>query len=93
MRFLEEAAQLGELTVLLWPDELLGHQTGKLPQFPLVERLYFLQAVRYVSRVILFSENSEPNSLPEADGFRPRCGWMRKTRPTGREPNIADNMA
>ena len=53
MRFLEEAAQLGELTVLLWPDELLGHQTGKLPEFPLAERLYFLQAVRYVSRVIL----------------------------------------
>ena len=52
LRFLEEAAKLGELSVLLWPDQMLQKLTGKTPKFPLAERLYFLNAVRYVSRVI-----------------------------------------
>jgi cytidyltransferase-like protein len=52
LRFLEEASKLGELSVLLWPDATLQKLTGKLPKFPLAERLYFLNAVRYVSRVI-----------------------------------------
>ena len=64
LRFLEEAAKLGKLTVLLWPDETLLTQTGRPPKFPLVERLYFLEAVRYVSRVIPLSELANPNELP-----------------------------
>jgi cytidyltransferase-like protein len=52
LRFLEEAAKLGELTVLLWSDEVLEKLTGQPPKFPLAERLYFLQAVRYASCVI-----------------------------------------
>src|SRR5208283_6073727 len=52
LRFLEEAAKLGELSVLLWPDETLQKITGKAPKFPLAERNYFLNAIRYVSRVI-----------------------------------------
>jgi cytidyltransferase-like protein len=52
LRFLEESAKLGELTVLLWPDETLKKLTGGAPKFPLAERKYFLNAVRYVSRVV-----------------------------------------
>ena len=51
LRFLEEAAKLGELTVLLWPDSLLEKINGQPPKFPLAERNYFLNAVRYVSKV------------------------------------------
>ncbi len=51
LRFLEEASKLGELTVLLWPDETIQNSTGKSPKFPLEERLYLLNAVRYVSHV------------------------------------------
>ena len=64
LRFLEEASKLGKLTVLLWPDETLQAKTGQAPKFPLVERLYFLEAVRYVSRVIPISELANPNELP-----------------------------
>ena len=71
LRFLEEAAQLGELTVLLWPDELLERRTGKPAGFPLVERLYLLQAVRYVSRVVPLGGHSDPNRLPELKTLRP----------------------
>lgn len=52
LRFLEEAAKLGELTVLLWTDRTALQLDGKSPKFPLAERRYFLNAVRYVSRVV-----------------------------------------
>jgi cytidyltransferase-like protein len=65
LRFLEEAAKLGELSVLLWPDETLRKPTGKAPKFPLAERLYFLNAVRYVSRVIKAAGSANFDALPK----------------------------
>lgn len=65
LRFLEEAAKLGELTVLLWPDSVLERMGGKAPKFPLAERSYFLSAVRYVSRVVAAEAVGDFNSLPK----------------------------
>lgn len=65
IRFLEEAAKLGELTVLLWPDAVLERVTGKAPRFPFAERRYFLNAVRYVSKVVEADPESDCNSLPQ----------------------------
>jgi cytidyltransferase-like protein len=53
IRFLEEASKLGEVTALLWPDELARRVEGRGPKFPQVERAYFLQAIRFVRRVAL----------------------------------------
>jgi cytidyltransferase-like protein len=71
LRFLEESARLGEVTVLLWPDVMLQKLTGKAPKFPLAERTYFLNAVRYVNRVIPLSETIALDSLPTLSGLRP----------------------
>jgi cytidyltransferase-like protein len=71
LRFLEEAAGLGELTVLLWPDEAVQELMGRPPKFPGAERLYFLNAVRYVSRVRLAGGPIYPATLPETPDFRP----------------------
>jgi cytidyltransferase-like protein len=65
LRFLEEASKLGELSVLLWPDAALQKLTGKPPKFPLAERLYFLNAVRYVGKVIEADGANSFDSLPE----------------------------
>lgn len=65
LRFLEEASRLGELSVLLWPDEKLQKLAGKPPKFPLAERKYFLNAVRYVSRVIEADGSASFDTLPE----------------------------
>jgi cytidyltransferase-like protein len=65
LRFLEEAAKLGEVAVLLWPDAALQKLTGKAPKFPLVERKYFLHAVRYVSRVIEADGSTRLDWLPD----------------------------
>ena len=64
LRFLEEAAKLGEVSVLLWPDALAQQVTGKAPVFPLAERRYFLNAVRYVSRVIEADGSANLEALP-----------------------------
>jgi len=64
IRFLEEAARLGDLTVLLWPDEAVAKLTGQPPKFPLAERLFFVSALRYVSRVLPVSGAVNPNELP-----------------------------
>jgi cytidyltransferase-like protein len=75
LRFLEEAAKLGDVTVLLWPDDAAQSLTGHVPKFPLAERLYFLNAVRYVSNVIPMSGKVNPNELPSVENFRPQV-WV-----------------
>lgn len=65
LRLLWEAAKLGELTVLLWPDAMIERLTGHAPKFPLAERRYFLEAVRYVKQVVVTAENTSPNDLPD----------------------------
>jgi cytidyltransferase-like protein len=71
LRFLQEAAEFGQLTVLVWPDETLSQLTGHAPKFPLAERLYFLNAVRYVTRVIPLNLPVDVNALPVLEGLRP----------------------
>jgi len=64
LRFLEEASKLGELSVLLWPDVTLQKLSGKAPKFTQAERLYFLNAVRYVSRVVEVDGAAGFDTLP-----------------------------
>lgn len=63
LRFLEEAARLGSVTVLLWPDEAVQRSTGLPPKFPAAERLYFLSSVRYVERVVLADHAVDPDQF------------------------------
>ena len=65
VRFLEEASRLGPLHVLLWTDELLRKRTGDDPKFPLSERLYFVQAVRYVRRVHAVQHPADQQALAQ----------------------------
>lgn len=51
IRFLHEASKRGPLEVLLPDDGLFKQVTGSVPRFPLAERLYFLENIRYVRRV------------------------------------------
>ena len=64
VRFLEEAARRGELHVYLWSDQLARRFDGNTPRFPQEERLYFLQAIRYVHQVHLVDDLLEKDSLP-----------------------------
>jgi cytidyltransferase-like protein len=50
-RFLQEAAAFGPLHVQLWSDAVVAKWTGAKPQFPLAERIYVLESLRYVAQV------------------------------------------
>lgn len=63
VRLLQEAARLGEAHVLVWPDSTIRLRTGAPPKFPLAERLYFLQALRYVHRVTPLAEAADVNTV------------------------------
>jgi cytidyltransferase-like protein len=85
VRFLEEAAKLGPLTVWLWPDDVLRRVTGRLPKFPEAERLYFLNAVRYVRRVILAGGSIQPDELPAGRHIRVWADVQRSANPAREE--------
>ncbi|HPA19341.1 MAG TPA: adenylyltransferase/cytidyltransferase family protein [Verrucomicrobiae bacterium] len=51
VRFLQEAARLGPLQVYLWDDAAVREKKGAPPKFPLIERRYLLESLRFVERV------------------------------------------
>lgn len=71
IRFLEEASRFGELHVLLWSDAAVQAVTGKAAGFPLTEREYFVQAVRFVAQVHGSAADLQPDALPAIDGCKP----------------------
>jgi cytidyltransferase-like protein len=83
VRFLEEAARLGEVYVEVWPDEQVERLTGKPPKFPAAERLYFLQAIRYVTWAGLVEADAGPDGLANLAEIRP-AAWV--DRPSSANP-------
>ncbi len=75
IRFLEEAAKLGPLTVLLWPDAAIRRLRGGPPKFPQAERLYVLQAIRYVDQVRLIPGKVREDGLPDVAEIKPTA-WI-----------------
>ena len=58
--------------MLLWPDEAVQKLAGKPPKYSEAERLYLLNAVRYVSRVMPITDVvNNFNELPDLSGYRP----------------------
>jgi cytidyltransferase-like protein len=80
LRFLQEAARLGEVTVLLWSDDAALTLDRKLLKFSLAERAYFLQALRYVKQVVPVTGEVLPHALPTVPGFTPDLWAVDETR-------------
>jgi cytidyltransferase-like protein len=75
VRFLEEASKLGELYVQLWSDEAVRAMEGHDPKFPQEERVYLLQAIRYVSQVALTDLMVGRDMIPVPQNFLPDA-WV-----------------
>lgn len=75
IRFLQEAARLGPLHLLLWSDAAVEQLEGRPPKFLEEERRYFLESLRYVNRVTLCNGPIERDALPIIDGPRPAI-WV-----------------
>jgi cytidyltransferase-like protein len=86
IRFLHEAAKLGKLTVILWPDEAIARLRGKPPRFSLAERRYYLESLRSVESVMVADIDIDPDALPAAYIARAResgetLAWALAERP------------
>lgn len=64
VRFLEGASRLGLVHVLMWSDGVARSLEGKAPEFPAQERLYLLQANRYVGKVRVVTEEVGRDAIP-----------------------------
>jgi cytidyltransferase-like protein len=81
IRFLEEAARLGDAVhVLLWSDATFADATGKPPKFGQVERQYLVGAVRYVDAVTLVHGPADRGTLAALDGLQPAVWAVDQVR-------------
>jgi cytidyltransferase-like protein len=71
IRFLDRAAKLGKVQVLLWSDETVGSITGKPPKFPMEERVYILKAIRYVDRISPIYGSDESEITDQIEAMKP----------------------
>lgn len=71
VRLLEEASKLGEVHVLLWPDDSLPALEGRRPKFPQEERLYLVQSLRYVRAASLAQGPFDRDAIPQVEQVKP----------------------
>lgn len=71
VRFLEEAAKLGELHAWIWPDAAVKRLSGRPAKFPAGERLYMVQSLAYVKSARLAPNSPSPDALPGLDVIKP----------------------
>jgi cytidyltransferase-like protein len=87
VRFLEEAARWGSVHVVLWSDEVVRTMTGVDPKFPLAERKYFLEGLRYVHKVWTVDEVLVPDELPKVAGLTPDIWVVAENEATPAKEN------
>ena len=63
VRFLQEAARRGAVEVLLLSDRAADFSADRSPAFPVEERQYLIEAIRYVSAVRVIDEFRDPASI------------------------------
>jgi cytidyltransferase-like protein len=84
-RFLEEASKLGSLHVLMWSDETIQQMEGKPPKFPQAERMYLLQAIRYVDGLTVVTGQVERDTIPQADDVQPNVWAVDEVSDNGQK--------
>lgn len=69
IRFLHEASKQGPLHALLWTDEAIEKVTGSAPKFPLAERKYYMDAIRFVDTIEIVDRDIGSHMLPVTSGI------------------------
>jgi cytidyltransferase-like protein len=85
IRFLEEAGKLGDLHVLLWPDQVVRDLEGHDPKFPQQERAYLVGAMRYVDQVTVVDGPVDRDALPPVAGLVPEIWAVDQADDTPRK--------
>lgn len=72
VRLIEEASRIGDVTLRVWPDEVLSRATGRAPRFPLDERLYVLESLRFTGHVEVLDPSADTSNLGMLYGDDPQ---------------------
>jgi cytidyltransferase-like protein len=64
VRYLEDLANRGKVHLLLWSDELFREIEKRDPKFPLTERRYFLESIRFVDQVSVVNKQDGRDAGP-----------------------------
>ena len=77
-RFFDEASKFGPVHVLLWSDNVIRLLDGVAPRFTYEERLYFVQSLRYVTKVTCVEELADRDTLPPHPFIEKECtrNWV-----------------
>jgi cytidyltransferase-like protein len=75
LRFLQEAARIGPLTLVLWPDEAIERLRGMAPMMSLAERRYYFEACKFVGKVVEAPKSLDPDTLEAGSGSWPSV-WV-----------------
>lgn len=71
VRFIHEASKSGQLHVMLFDDPLIQTLSGAKPVFPLAERMYFIENIRYVDGVHIISRLDQLEEIQSLIGCHP----------------------
>lgn len=90
VRFLQEAARRGPVTVLLWTDDAIVRFHGQPPRFPFPERLYLLKALRFVHNVVPVAnpDHPDPSLLPTGPLLWIETPFPEHQPPPPKHPNL-----
>jgi cytidyltransferase-like protein len=91
VRFLQEAARLGSVGVLLLSDSAVEKVTGQRSAFPQEERRYLLEANRYVARVAVVDGADELDALPARHVTGPSIWAVREAEATPAKRTFCDS--
>ena len=69
-RLLDVASKRGPLHVKLWSDEAVVSATGRNPKFPLAERKYLLESIRFVD-IVEVTDDPQPSPGLQPQVFPP----------------------
>jgi cytidyltransferase-like protein len=64
VRLLHEASKLGPVHVYLWDDATVTKHAGAAPTFPVEERRYYLESLRYVQDITVVRDLADTDALP-----------------------------
>jgi cytidyltransferase-like protein len=67
IRFLQEASRFGKVHVLLFSDQVSLTVNGKKPDYLESERRYYLESIRYVSRLSILDSLVNEDEIPNID--------------------------
>ncbi|MCX6559060.1 MAG: adenylyltransferase/cytidyltransferase family protein [Candidatus Aminicenantes bacterium] len=72
VRFLEEAAKIGDVHAWVWPDAAVKRISGKPAKFPAGERLYIVQSLRFVKSARIATGSPTADAVPGLDVVKPQ---------------------